>query len=73
MAALVSALINQPLIRMFLMELFARVLSELLAGSKSDPAFKAQFLSLSAQLGDAETEEEKRRVLDQIKALRPAR
>lgn len=73
MTAVVTWIITQPILRQFLIELFMRLFAELIHGSKEDPAFRAQFFGLTAQLASAETEEEKRHVLDQIKALRPSR
>jgi hypothetical protein len=71
--ALVTWLLTQPLMRTFLIELFMRLFAELISGSKADPAFRAQFFALTARLASAETEEEKRRVLDEIHALRAPR
>jgi hypothetical protein len=66
-------ILTQPLLRAFCIELCARLLSELLSGSKSDPNFRTEFAALTVDLASANTEEEKRHVLTQLKSLRPHR
>jgi hypothetical protein len=67
---IVAWLITQPIIREFLIELFMRLFAELITGTQADPVFRDKFFHLTSQLASAETEEEKRRVLNQIKTLR---
>ncbi len=67
--SLITGLLALPAVRLFLEDLFLRVFSELWSSSK-DPEFKHEFLELSSQLATAETEEAKRNVLKQIRALR---
>jgi hypothetical protein len=72
-SAIVTWILAQPILRTFCMELCVRVFAGLLSGSKSDPNFRAQFVALTSKLAHAETEEEKRHALNELKSLRPHR
>ncbi len=66
----ISWLLVLPGFRALLRELVLQGMADLL-GPKSDPAFKAEFLALTSQLGATTTEEEKRAALLKLKALHP--
>lgn len=66
---LIAGLLAIPAVRLFLEDVFMRVFSEIWSNSH-DPEFRKQFLALSGKLSQAKTEEEKRAVLVEIRALR---
>jgi hypothetical protein len=70
LSAAVTWCLAQPPVRAFLEDLFLRIFSDMFFRTDSDPAFKSAFMTLSEKLAAEPTEEGKRAILKQIKALR---
>lgn len=68
--SLVEAALGNAVIRAFLEGVAVKVFAELLFRNESDPQFKSSFLSLSAQLVQAKTPEDKSAILKKMQALR---